>query len=92
VTNTNPGLTGAQVAESFSPFWRADPNASGHRGNAGIGLALCRRIAETLGGRIRGSLTPEGLVSYCLEVPVMLPPPGTEAPATRRFRDSHPVA
>ena len=92
VTNTNPGLTGGQVAESFSPFWRADPNASGHRGNAGIGLALCRRIAETLGGRIRGSLTPEGLVSYCLEVPVMLPPPGTEAPATRRFRESHSVA
>lgn len=75
VENTNPGLTAAQMEESFSPFWRADPNASGHRGNAGIGLALCRRIAATLGGQINGRITESGLVSYAFELPVQPVPP-----------------
>ena len=68
VENTNPGMTAEQMEQSFTPFWRADPNASGHRGNAGIGLALCRRICETLGGRISGEITPEGMVRYTAEI------------------------
>ena len=81
VKNTNPGLTAAQLEESFTPFWRADPNASGHRGNAGIGLALCRRIAVTLGGRIDATLTEDGMVRYCAEVPVRQVPVSGEAMA-----------
>jgi signal transduction histidine kinase len=91
VTNTNPGVSEAQLGESFSPFWRADPNASGHRGNAGIGLALCRRIAETLGGRVEAGLTEEGMVRYRVEVPVTLMPVGSPAPATVRIRESLPI-
>jgi len=72
VENTNPGLRAEQMEETFTPFWRADPNASGHRGNAGIGLALCRRICQTLGGKIEGALTPEGLVRYAVEIPVQV--------------------
>ena len=67
VENTNPGLTPAMIEESFSPFWRADPNASGHQGNAGIGLALCRRIATTIGGKMDGRITELGLVCYSFE-------------------------
>ena len=64
VENTNPGLAPEMLEQTFAPFWRADPNASGHRGNAGIGLALCRRIADTLGGCIEASLTDSGMVRY----------------------------
>ena len=91
VTNTNPGVSEAQLGESFSPFWRADPNASGHRGNAGIGLALCRRIAETLGGRVEAGLTEEGMVRYRVAVPVTVMPVGSPAPATVRIRESLPI-
>ncbi len=85
VENTNPGLREEQLEETFAPFWRADPNASGHRGNAGIGLALCRRIAMTLGGKILASLTADGMVRYAVELPVTLiraaavPPASTAA-------------
>jgi two-component system heavy metal sensor histidine kinase CusS len=72
VENTNPGLRAEQMEDTFAPFWRADPNASGHRGNAGIGLALCRRICQTLGGKIEGAITAEGLVRYAVEIPVKL--------------------
>jgi signal transduction histidine kinase len=70
VENTNPGLRAEQMEDTFAPFWRADPNASGHRGNAGIGLALCRRICQTLGGKIEGAITAGGMVRYSVEIPV----------------------
>jgi len=70
VENTNPGLPEEMLEQTFSPFWRADPNASGHRGNAGIGLALCRRIAITLGGTITADLTEERMVRYTIKFPV----------------------
>jgi two-component system, OmpR family, heavy metal sensor histidine kinase CusS len=74
VENDNPGLTAEMQAQSFTPFWRAAPNASGHRGNAGIGLALCRRIATTLGGTLEGNLLADGaIVSYTISVPILKP-------------------
>lgn len=69
VENTNPGLREDQLEQTFAPFWRGDPNASGHRGNAGIGLALCRRIATTLGGTITAAITPSGMVRYSAALP-----------------------
>lgn len=56
VANSNPGLAPGDLERTFSPFWRSDPNVGGHRGNAGIGLALVRRIVETVGGRISARL------------------------------------
>ncbi|MDB6070673.1 MAG: cusS [Verrucomicrobiales bacterium] len=69
VSNTNPGLTEQILESTFSPFWRGDPNASGHRGNAGIGLALVRRIMETMEGKASATLA-EGMVVYTLHFPV----------------------
>ena len=80
VENTNPGLREDQLEETFAPFWRADPNASGHRGNAGIGLALCRRIAMTLGGKISASITAGGMVRYAVELPVTVTAPTANLP------------
>ncbi len=80
VENTNPGLREDQLEDTFAPFWRADPNASGHRGNAGIGLALCRRVATTLGGKIEASLPPGGLVRYSAQIPVVVRATAAEKP------------
>ncbi|HEX2746413.1 MAG TPA: HAMP domain-containing sensor histidine kinase [Verrucomicrobiales bacterium] len=88
VENTNPGLTPQVLEDTFAPFWRADPNASGHRGNAGIGLALCRRIAITLGGRISASLTAENMVRYLAEFPVSL---ASESATKRLVSSVQPV-
>jgi len=68
VANSNPGLTPAQLESTFAPFWRGDPNASGHRGNAGIGLALVRRIMETMHGQASARLE-DGMVVYALTFP-----------------------
>ncbi|RYD35439.1 MAG: hypothetical protein EOP86_08460 [Verrucomicrobiaceae bacterium] len=73
VANTNPGLTGEDLEKSFSPFWRSDPNASGHRGNAGIGLALVRRIMDTMGGRAEATVEGDFL-AYRLIFPAAADP------------------
>ena len=68
VANTDPGLAPADLESTFAPFWRGDPNAGGHRGNAGIGLALVRRIMETMHGTARATLE-SGMVVYALTFP-----------------------
>ena len=74
VANTDPGLALEDLESTFAPFWRGNPNASGHRGNAGIGLALVRRIMETMQGRVTAALEG-GMVVYALHFPA--PPPST---------------
>ena len=76
VANTNPGLEASQLESTFAPFWRGDPNASGHRGNAGIGLALVRRIMETMHGTATAKLEG-GMICYSLTFPI-------NEPATRK--------
>ena len=73
VANTDPGLAAEDLESTFAPFWRGDPNASGHRGNAGIGLALVRRIMETMEGRVTAALEG-GMVVYSLHFPALAAP------------------
>lgn len=73
VANTNPGLKPEELEEVFTPFWRANPNASGHRGNAGIGMALVRRVMDTLEGSITAALE-DGTVVFKVVFPVAAAP------------------
>lgn len=79
VANTNPGLKQADLDNSFSPFWRSDPNASGHRGNAGIGLALVRRIMDTVQGRAEARIEGDFL-EYRIIFPAAAVPDKKTAP------------
>jgi len=54
---------------AFDAFWRADSSRSATGRHAGLGLALCRRIVNTLGGTIEASCT-----DGCFTVTLSLPP------------------
>ena len=45
VTDTGCGMTHEQMARAFEPFYKADKARSRSAGGAGLGLALCRKIA-----------------------------------------------
>lgn len=46
VRDSGCGMTEEQQKRAFEPFYRADPARSRAHGNAGLGLSLCRQIAE----------------------------------------------
>jgi signal transduction histidine kinase len=68
VEDTGEGIAPEDLARVFEPFFRADPSRS--RGGAGLGLALAKRIVETLGGRIGAESTPKRGSRFAVELPI----------------------
>ncbi|WP_136681198.1 HAMP domain-containing sensor histidine kinase [Neptunomonas sp. XY-337] len=54
VTIENPcdAIPAEVIAQLFTPFYRADKSRSRNSGGLGIGLALAKRVIDTLGGSI----------------------------------------
>ncbi|MDJ0928037.1 MAG: HAMP domain-containing sensor histidine kinase [Gammaproteobacteria bacterium] len=52
VTDHGSGMSPEQVARATEPFYRADPARCRDTGGLGLGLYLCRRIAEAHGGHL----------------------------------------
>ncbi|MEZ4319986.1 MAG: PAS domain-containing sensor histidine kinase [Myxococcota bacterium] len=65
VEDEGPGLDAAQQALVFEPFQRLHQHGEG----AGLGLALCRRFAEALGGTLSVTSAPGQGSRFTLELP-----------------------
>ncbi len=52
VEDRGPGIAAEHLAHVTEPFYRADPARSRKSGGYGLGLYLCRMIAEAHGGRL----------------------------------------
>jgi PAS domain S-box-containing protein len=83
VADTGAGISGEAQKRLFQPFSQADASTSRKFGGTGLGLALCRRIVDGMGGSI-DLQSEEGkgstfTVSLELRVdegrPIALPPP-----------------
>jgi signal transduction histidine kinase len=57
VSDHGPGMSPEQVERATEPFYRADPARCRDTGGFGLGLYLCRRIAEAHGGALEISST-----------------------------------
>lgn len=63
VANTGCSLSPDQAQRVFEPFWRADEVRTGGQAHAGLGLAICRRLAEGAGGELNVQLIKHRFVA-----------------------------
>lgn len=66
------GLGGVEAGHLFTPFYRA-PAAKAAGGGLGIGLAACRRVVESLGGRIWARSRDGGGSEFGFALPMAKP-------------------
>lgn len=52
VTDSGKGISAEQAARLFQPFTQVDSSATRRFGGTGLGLALSRRLAQSLGGEL----------------------------------------
>jgi two-component system, OmpR family, sensor histidine kinase KdpD len=70
VLDRGVGLTPVDAERIFEPFYRAGKGTSANAGGAGLGLAICRSIVETHGGRMWAESRPEGGMAMFLTLPL----------------------
>jgi signal transduction histidine kinase len=77
VTDDGPGIPAADLANLFEPFYRVDRSRSKKSGGYGLGLSICKRIAEAHGGSLAAAnRAPRGAV-FTLTLPKLWLSPST---------------
>lgn len=79
VEDTGIGIPEEQLVRAFEPFAQVHPTFTRNPGESGLGLAICKRLVDLLGGEIR----LESVEGQGSAFEVILPAPATESPARR---------
>jgi PAS domain S-box-containing protein len=77
VADTGPGLSPVQAELLFKPFSQVDSALTRQHGGAGLGLAICRRLARLMDGDVTLTSTAPGCGScFRLDLPLITAHPG----------------
>jgi two-component system sensor histidine kinase KdpD len=89
VVDHGPGIPAADRRRVFQPFCRlGDP---GDRTGAGLGLAVARGLAETMGGTVEPEDTPGGGLTMVLTLPAAPARPAAETRPTAEARGTRRI-
>src|SRR5260221_409538 len=81
VTDHGPGISTNDRERVFERFVQLDQSLTRSRGGLGLGLYLCKQLAEVLDGELVLTETPGGGCSFCLAVSRDLQSTATESDA-----------
>ncbi len=70
VSDTGPGIAAEHLPRIFDRFYRVDSARSRADGGAGLGLSICRWIAEAHGGSIVAESEPGAGSTFIVRLPV----------------------
>jgi predicted ATPase/signal transduction histidine kinase len=76
VQDTGIGINPAQLATVFDPFVQADPSSTRRYGGVGLGLTICKRLCEQLGGSLTATSVPGVGSTFAVSLPVHPDLPG----------------
>lgn len=68
VRDTGRGVSPDEIDALFQPFVQADASVVRSHGGTGLGLTICKRLAEAMGGRVGGSGVPGEGATFWAEV------------------------
>ena len=81
VQDTGIGLAPEDQAQLFTPFFRAQNDATQGVSGTGLGLAITRALVELHGGAITASSAPGQGSTFSFTLPALQEPAGTAAGA-----------
>lgn len=70
VADTGPGMTAEQLGRLFRPFAQAEASTARRYGGTGLGLFICRNLAEMMGGAISAESTPGQGATFRVRLPL----------------------
>ena len=85
VKDTGIGIPAEKLDHLFEPFVQADNSMSRRYGGAGLGLAICRRLVEAMGGKISVSSHLGLGTKFVFTARLQRPPKSDDAPSELRF-------
>jgi len=74
VEDTGCGIAAEHLPSLFTPFHQVDDSIERRHGGSGLGLALCRRLVELMGGTIQVASTLGAGSQFAFEVPLRSTP------------------
>ncbi|MBM3571487.1 MAG: response regulator [Alphaproteobacteria bacterium] len=72
IIDTGIGLTAEQRGKLFQPFVQADSSTARKYGDTGLGLSICHRLTEMMGGTIGVEFEPGQGSTFWFELPLKL--------------------
>ncbi|MBS0456848.1 MAG: response regulator [Proteobacteria bacterium] len=91
VTDTGIGVTAEQQQRLFRPFSQAEGSTTRRFGGTGLGLVICRRLAELMGGQVTMESTPGAGTSMRLLLTLPEGDPATIDDADEAATPSAPI-
>ncbi|HEX6706584.1 MAG TPA: ATP-binding protein [Albitalea sp.] len=70
VSDTGPGVAAQLLPRLFQPFSQADSSTTRQFGGTGLGLNICRQLAELMGGTVGVDSTPGEGSRFWAELPL----------------------
>jgi signal transduction histidine kinase/AmiR/NasT family two-component response regulator/uncharacterized protein YdeI (BOF family) len=94
VSDTGIGIEPEALLRLFEPFTQADSSTTRKYGGTGLGLVICQRLIEQMGGQIAVRSTPGrgSTFSFVLNFPKALSIPGASGPSPESRVGSLPPA
>lgn len=71
ISNTGPGIAGADLSHVFERFYRADKARVQSEGHSGLGLSIVKMIVEAHGASIVVRSEPDGLTEFTVHFPTV---------------------